>query len=88
MPKFFRRGDVNRDGSVDISDAITGLQHLFDNLPITCEDAADTNDDGQLNIADAVRLLARLFNGAEPLPAPSELSEGPDLTIDLLECLD
>ncbi len=88
MPKFFRRGDVNRDGSVDISDAITGLQHLFDSLPITCEDAADTNDDGQLNIADAVRLLARLFNGAEPLPAPSELSEGPDLTIDLLECLD
>lgn len=88
MPKFFRRGDVNRDGEVDISDVVNGLQYLFDNQLITCEDAADANDDGQINVADAVRLLGLLFNGSESLPAPSELTEGPDLTQDLLECLD
>ena len=87
MPVYFRRGDINQDGTVDISDVINGLQYLFDNEVILCADAADTNDDGEINIADSVRLLARLFNGAEPLPAPSELSEGPDLTPDLLECL-
>ncbi len=87
MPVYFRRGDVNRDGVVDISDVINGLQYLFDNEMISCEDAADTNDDGQINIADAIRLLGRLFNGSEPLPAPSEMSEGPDLTLDPLECL-
>jgi hypothetical protein len=46
------------------------------------------NDDGQLNIADPVRLLDRLFGGGEPLPAPSDLTRGPDLTADPLECLD
>jgi hypothetical protein len=46
------------------------------------------NDDGQLNIADPVRLLGRLFGGGEILPAPTELTRGPDLTADPLECLD
>ncbi len=84
----FRRGDSNRDGAVDISDAIHSLQFLFDGVPALCEDATDANDDGQLNIADPVRLLDRLFGGGEPLPAPSDLTRGPDLTADPLECLD
>ena len=85
---YFRRGDSNRDGAVDISDAIHSLQYLFDGVPALCEDATDMNDDGQLNIADPVRLLDRLFGGGEPLPAPSDLTRGPDLTADPLECLD
>ena len=87
MPVYFRRGDVNSDGVMDISDAIGVLQYLFDGLVVNCDDAADANDDGEINISDAVRLLSRLFNGGEPLPAPSESAEGPDLTIDQLECL-
>ena len=78
---------MNSDGVMDISDAIGVLQYLFDGLVVNCDDAADANDDGEINISDAVRLLSRLFNGGEPLPAPSESAEGPDLTIDQLECL-
>ena len=44
--------------------------HLFDNLPITCEDV-NANDDGQLNIADAVRLLARLLTEQNSSPLGS-----------------
>jgi cytochrome c peroxidase len=88
LARHFRRGDSNRDGSVDISDAIHCLQYLFDGAAAFCEDATDMNDDGQLNIADPVRLLGRLFGGGEILPAPTELTRGPDLTADPLECLD
>ena len=88
LPVFFRRGDSNRDQVVDISDAIHSLQYLFEDGPVLCEDATDMNDDGEINIADPVRLLGRLFGNEVPLPAPSDLTQGPDLTADLLECLD
>ncbi|NRA75545.1 MAG: hypothetical protein HRU16_06345 [Planctomycetes bacterium] len=84
----FRRGDSNRDGAVDISDAIHALQYLFQDGVALCEDATDMNDDGEIDIADPVTLVGRLFGGGEPLPAPSDLTRGPDLTQDALECLD
>jgi len=87
MQPFFVRGDSNADGAVDISDAIASLQFLFTGGIILCEDASDSNDDGTIDIADPVALLARLFVGAAPLPAPSDISFGPDPTPDSLACL-
>jgi hypothetical protein len=87
MQPYFVRGDSNDDGTVDISDAIHGLQFLFAGGEIVCEDATDNNDDGALDIADPIALLARLFGGAPPLPLPSDISFGPDPTSDVLVCL-
>ena len=66
----FVRGDTNGDRSVNISDALATLLHLFSGKVIDCPDAADTNDDETLNISDGVFVLNYLFAaGAEP-PAP------------------
>ncbi|MFN0058228.1 MAG: cytochrome c peroxidase [Planctomycetota bacterium] len=85
---YFRRGDANFDGTVDISDAIRLLDYLFlAGAAVACADAADSNDDGALNLADAVSVLARLFQSAPPLPLPGDDSFGPDPTLDGLDCL-
>ena len=82
--EFFRRGDVNSDGTLNIADAIALLSHLFGGAaPPLCPDAADANDDGQLNIADAITILSHLFAGAGDLPPPFGVC-GPDPTEDTL----
>ena len=79
----FQRGDVNLDGSRDISDPVNVLQLLFNSTPVNCQDAADANDDGNLDIADAVAVLSFLFGGAT-LPEPVDCGEDP--TTDSLDC--
>ena len=83
----FRRGDVNADAVVDLSDAIRILVFLFGETlgPILCHDAADVNDDGAIDLADPVFLLAYLFGSGLPIPAPSPEC-GTDPTPDDLEC--
>ncbi|MEM7166820.1 MAG: hypothetical protein AAF581_15255 [Planctomycetota bacterium] len=81
----FVRGDCNLDGSFQIADPITLLNHLFAGGSVNCQDACDNNDDGQLNLADALLGLAALFQGAGTLPAPSICA--PDPTLDALHCL-
>ena len=82
----FIRGDANRDGKVDLSDAIFILNYLFKNGKSSfCADTADVNDDGTLDISDAVRVLVVLFKGQEmsqPFP-----ERGTDPTEDELSCL-
>ena len=83
----FRRGDINGDNQVDLSDAISGLGVLFRGTSaVDCEDARDTNDDGQFDISDAIRILSLLFGGSPPLPPPGT-SCGVDPTMDGLGCL-
>ena len=82
----FVRGDANRDGAVDISDAVTVLFHLFrGESSLECDDHADTDDNGRLELTDAVYLLDFLFRRGmqppPPYPAP-----GLDTTLDLIEC--
>lgn len=85
-PKNFIRGDVNLDGSIDLSDGISQLDSLFGGSgPLDCRDAADTNDDGFFNIADTIFLLSYLFSGG-PDPAEPFSNCGQDPTIDSLEC--
>jgi len=67
----FRRGEVNADGDVDISDAIALLVWLFASGSAPgCLEATDANDDGGVDVSDAVSVLLFLFQGGRPPPAP------------------
>ncbi len=80
-PASFKRGDSNRDGTVNIADAVYVLQNLFAAGPaILCMDAADSNDDESVNIADAVYVLQNLFAAGPAIPAPGVEVCGPDPT--------
>ncbi len=84
----FIRGDTNRDGRLDVSDAVTQILTLFGRGGgFACEDAADANDDGEIDLTDALRSLAVLFGNAD-LPSPGALTPGPDPTCDRLDCGD
>ena len=83
----FRRGDVNDDGSVDISDPIGVLGYLFlGEQNIDCLDAADTNDDGSIDVGDPIFLLDYIFNGGMVPPDPGPAVCGIDPTLDNLGC--
>ncbi len=81
----FRRGDVNGDQTINITDPIVLLDGLFAGMPLNCLDAADVTDDGTLNIADPVVLLDHLFVSGNPLAEPF-LACGPDPTPEALDC--
>ncbi len=82
----FRRGDANRDGDVDLNDAIHLLYHLFLSDPPTllCSDAADFDDNGAVDLSDAILVFQYLFLSGSPPPAPGPKSCGLDPTPDLL----
>jgi hypothetical protein len=82
----FLRGDVNRDGSVNLTDGSQLQLWLIGsgNSP-TCLDAADVNDDGIVNLSDPISLFAFLYQGSNPPPAPFP-AVGPDPTADGLDC--
>jgi hypothetical protein len=67
---LFVRGDVDANGSIEITDAVRLLGFLFlgGEAP-PCRDAADVDDDGATNVTDAIRILGFLFRGTVP-PAP------------------
>ena len=83
---IFIRGDANADGTVDVSDPLFVLLHLFAEGPApVCLDAADADDSGGIGLGDAVRILSMLFGGKGGLPAPGGAC-GRDLTPDALAC--
>jgi hypothetical protein len=66
----YLRGDFNRSGLLDLSDAVAGLNYLFQGgEPALCPDASDTNSDGKLDLSDEIYLLGFLFLGSRP-PLP------------------
>lgn len=81
----FIRGDANRDGLLDLSDAVTILMYLFSDGELTCQDAADCNDDDSLNLADPVYLLSHMFANSEAPPSPWP-EAGDDPTVDGMGC--
>jgi uncharacterized protein (DUF362 family) len=83
----FRRGDVNVDGGVDISDAVVILFHLFvgGGAP-ACARSADADDSGELDVTDVLYLLGYLFLSQSPPPEPFGAC-GVDPTEDALDCL-
>jgi len=67
----FSRGDCNADGSLDISDPVRIVRHLFLGTPIDCAIACDANGDEELDVSDAIRLLDFFYGDIRvPLPAP------------------
>jgi len=82
----FQRGDINADGTRDISDATTLLLFLFppQSATLICFDGADVNDNGALEIGDVVSLLNYLFLGGSSIIAPATCGEDP--TADPLIC--
>lgn len=82
----FIRGDVNRDNTINLGDAVMICQYAFGNENISCHDAADVNDNGMIDLADAIYLLTYLYNrGRDPFPPFP--NAGADLTPeDYLNC--
>ena len=67
----FKRGDFNRNNTVDLTDIVLSATYLFDTgIAPTCPDAVDANDDGFLDVSDPVYLLFFLFLQGDPPPAP------------------
>jgi len=82
----FIRGDADGTSSLNLSDAVFTLDHLFRSGPAPpCEDAADADDNGRLDITDAILILDHLFRGGVPPSAPYPLA-GADPTPDGLAC--
>ena len=55
------KGDLNFDGSVDLMDAILGLQILTDDEPVTdISPAADVNADGVLGLPEVIHIMGQL----------------------------
>jgi PKD repeat protein len=86
--KRFVRGDVDGNGSVDITDAVKVLNFLFlgSEAP-ACMDAADVTDRGNVNISAAISLLTYLFlGGTQPaVPFPNKgLDPSPDHIADCI----
>ena len=90
---FFRRGDTNADGKVDIADVVVSVSVLFPGFvlipsardPSPFSDAVDANDDGVRNVSDVLYLANYLFSGGQPPPAPFAEC-GQDPTADELSC--
>lgn len=85
--KEFIRGDINGSGKVDLSDAVAGLNFLFQGgTPPQCFQAAEVNGDLRQDLSDSVFLLLHLFNGgpapAAPYPLPG-LPPVPSLPCDV-----
>ncbi len=82
----FIRGDANKDGRVDLTDAVFILNWLFKGGETPkCLDAADVDDSGNVGITDAIKLLNFLFQGEQAPPAPYP-EAGVDPTEDTLSC--
>ncbi len=86
VPATFRRGDINSDGSIDLSDMVAMSDYLNYSKSLSCLDAADVNDDGVINLSDFVYLSAWYTRGGEEPPAPGPINAGEDPTLDKLGC--
>jgi hypothetical protein len=85
--KNFRRGDVDANGSLEITDAVAILSFLFQGGGTPpCLEAGDIDNNGETDITDAVNDLGYLFLGAPPPEAPGPLACGPDPAPPFLGC--
>ena len=68
----FRRGDVDADGSVDLSDVFKFLNVTFLGAPaaVDCDKAYDFDGDGDRDTADAIYMLEYQFTGGPNPPGP------------------
>jgi len=88
IPRQFRRGDVDQNGTMDLTDAVKILNYLFaGGVEPQCLDAADGDDSGELELTDPIRILNYLFLGTASVPEkPGPFQCGIDETLDPLDC--
>lgn len=78
---FFRRGDVDGSGEIEITDPILNLRFQFlENIEVSCLDALDFDDSGSIEPADPLANLAYLFLAGAPPAAPGDGDCGEDPT--------
>jgi hypothetical protein len=81
----FRRGDVDGDGAINVTDALVTANYLFLNgAPLSCPDAGDFDDLDGLQLADTLLILNFLFFGVDLSAPPGPFQCGPDPTPDAL----
>ncbi len=82
----FRRGLINDDEAMDLSDPVFLLNFLFlGGEPPSCLNALDANDDGTADLSDGIFIFSYLFLGGAP-PASPHLECGQDPTPSGLPC--
>ncbi len=85
-PPLFRRGDVDGNGMLEMTDPINVLLYQFQGLFIpVCLDAADFDDNGKVEITDAISSLSHQFLGTVPPALPGKSTCGLDPTPDAPE---
>ena len=85
---FFRKGDVNLDNELDISDPLRLLSSLFQNSSaLPCRAVADYNGDSLIDVADPIAILDALFLTRETAlnPIAGEAPAAED-SLDLITC--
>jgi regulation of enolase protein 1 (concanavalin A-like superfamily) len=83
----FRRGDVDANGSIQITDPVRILGYLFlgEGSP-ECLEAADTDNDGAVDISDVIANLSYQFTGGESPAPPGPTVCGEDPQAPFLGC--
>ncbi len=80
---FFRRGDADGNGALEITDPINNLSFQFlGTFTPPCMDAADFDDNGKVEITDPIANLSHQFLGTAPPAPPGKDTCGPDPTAD------
>jgi subtilisin family serine protease len=66
------RGDVDKNGIVNISDAVYIQNYIFADgpPPLPVKGTADANCDGIVNVSDEIYLIGYIFGGGPPPQAP------------------
>ena len=60
VTKLVATGDINDDGTLDLTDVILGLQVMVGAEPDDIHRGADANDDGVIGIADVIYVLQKV----------------------------
>jgi len=82
----FRRGDIDDDGRIAVTDVIRVFDVMFRSGGTPpCWTAADTDDDGAVTLGDAILVLDYLFRSGPP-PREPFASCGVDARADRLRC--
>lgn len=82
----FRRGDVNADGKLQVSDAVYLIGYLFlGGASPGCMGSGDPDASGRINLTDPILLLSHMFLGGQE-PEPPFRTCGTDPAPEALSC--
>lgn len=75
-----RAYDANGNGEINITDAVTVIDHILGNTSSSfVKGAADVNGDGEVNISDAVGIIGKVLSGVSARQMDLELMDANNL---------